>query len=70
MKTAKHYRLVATDPYREIVLTATGAMGSDGTEVYVDDSGAVRAEIDGEGEVRTITTALPLGRPARAEPLD
>ncbi|MEE1787095.1 DUF6296 family protein [Streptomyces sp. SP17BM10] len=70
MKRAKHYRLVVTDPYREVVLTATGAMGDDGTEVYVDDSGAVRAEIDGDGEVRTVTTTLPIGRPARAEPLD
>ncbi|MER7583743.1 DUF6296 family protein [Kitasatospora sp. NPDC097691] len=70
MTTAKRYRLVATDPYREILLTATGAMGSTGTEVYVDDSGAVRVEIDGEGEIRTITTALDLGRPALAEPTD
>ncbi|MEU4300688.1 DUF6296 family protein [Kitasatospora aureofaciens] len=70
MSTAKRYRLVAADPYREFVLTATGAMGSEGTQVYVDESGAVRAEIDGDGEMRTITTALPLGRPVRAEPLD
>ncbi|MFJ9770862.1 DUF6296 family protein [Kitasatospora sp. NPDC101157] len=70
MRTAKHYRLVVTDPDQELVLTATGAMGSQGTQVYVDESGAVRAEIDGDGEVRTITSALPLGRPVRADPLD
>ncbi|MFD0273449.1 DUF6296 family protein [Kitasatospora sp. NPDC127111] len=70
MKTAKRYRLVAADPYGDIVLTATGAMGSQDTQVYVDDSGAVRAEIDGDGEIRTITTTLALGRPVRAEPLD
>ncbi|MGW2374273.1 MULTISPECIES: DUF6296 family protein [Kitasatospora] len=70
MRTAKRYRLVAADPYQEFVLTATGATGSTDTEVYVDPSGAVRAEIDADGEVRSITTALPLGRPVRAEPLD
>ncbi|MFJ8622225.1 DUF6296 family protein [Kitasatospora sp. NPDC093550] len=70
MTTPKRYRLVATDPYREFLLTATGAMGSTGTEVYVDDSGAVRVEIDDAGEVRTITAALDLGRPVLAEPLD
>ncbi|MFJ9610645.1 DUF6296 family protein [Kitasatospora sp. NPDC101176] len=69
MKHARHYRLIAGDPHREILLTATGAMGSQGTEVYVDDSGVVRAEVDGHGDVRTVTSTLFLGRPLRIEPV-
>ncbi|GAA2823039.1 DUF6296 family protein [Kitasatospora sp. CM 4170] len=70
MKRAKHYRLVVDDPYGEVVLTASGAMGNDGTEVYVDDTGEVRVDIDHDGIVRAMTTTLPLGHPLRAEPLD
>lgn len=53
MKKAEHYRPVVAEPHREIVLTATGAMGDDGTGVYVDDWDAVR------GAPRSTATARP-----------
>ncbi|GAA1095974.1 DUF6296 family protein [Kitasatospora arboriphila] len=69
MHRSKQYRLVFDESPTEVTVIATGARGVSGTEVYTDESGTVRAEIEADGTVRSVVTARDLGRPRSAEPI-
>lgn len=70
MTSTNRYRLFFVGDQEPLVVTATGAMGDDGTQVYTDDSGGVRVEIAGDGRITSLRTTLRTGAPSRAEPLD
>ncbi len=75
MRQPESYELTFPHPGRDdpdmVVVHRTQAAGPGGNAVYADDSGILRAEINGDGEVRMIASGgrQALVRPTRVRAL-